>query len=171
MIDPSASLGTTSVKSVVKKNPWYVTGLHFECMQCGRCCSGPGEGYIWVTKPEIQIIADFLKISVEQLRRKFLKRVGLRTTIIEHPGTKDCILLHDIAGQKKCLIYPVRPSQCRTWPFWSDNLADPNDWNKAAQKCPGINHGRLYTCEEIEKIKRNKKWWQDAERRTDSSEK
>ncbi len=150
--------------------PWYIGGLHFECMQCGRCCSGPSEGYIWVTKQEIQIVADFLKISVGQVRQEYLKRVGLRTTIIEHPGTRDCILLnHGLHGsQKRCLIYPVRPSQCRAWPFWPENLADPNAWNKAAQKCPGINQGRLYTHDEIEKIKRNKKWWQDAERTTDS---
>jgi len=161
------------VKSVVKKTPWYIAGLHFECVQCGRCCSGPGEGYIWVTKPEIQIIADFLKIPVGRLRQEYLKRVGLRTTIIEHTGTKDCIFLnHGLHGsQKGCLIYPVRPSQCRTWPFWFENLTTPNAWNKAAQKCPGINHGRLYTHDEIEKIKRNKKWWQDAERTTDSSKK
>ena len=151
--------------------PWYVGGLHFECVQCGRCCSGPSEGYIWVTKPEIELIADFLKISVGQLRQKYLKRVGLRTTIIEHPGTRDCILLQDITGQKRCMIYPVRPSQCRAWPFWPENLTNPNAWNKAAQKCPGINQGRLYTYDEIEKIKRNKKWWQDAERTTESSKK
>ncbi len=157
------------MKSVIKnKTPWYIAGLHFECVQCGRCCSGPGEGYIWITKPEIQIIADFLKISVGQVRKEYLKRVGLRTTIIEQTGTKDCILLQDIAGQKRCIIYPVRPSQCRTWPFWSDNLTNPNAWNKAAQKCPGVNHGRVYTHDEIEKIKRNKKWWQDAEQTTDS---
>ncbi len=160
------------MKSLIKnKTPWYIAGLHFECVQCGRCCSGPGEGYIWVTKPEIQIIADFLKISVGRLRQEYLKRVGLRTTIIEHPGTRDCILLQDIAGQKRCIIYPVRPSQCRAWPFWPENLTNPNAWNKAAQKCPGINQGRLYTYDEIEKIKRNKKWWQDAERTTDSSKK
>jgi Fe-S-cluster containining protein len=105
------------------------------------------------------------------LRKEYLKRVGLRTTIIEHPGTKDCILLQDVADQKRCMIYPVRPSQCRAWPFWHDNLANPNAWNKAAQKCPGINHGRLYTCDEIEKIKRNKKWWQDAEQTNGSSKK
>ncbi len=150
--------------------------MHFECGRCGRCCSGPGEGYIWVTKPEIQIIADYLKISVEQLRQEYLKRVGLRITIIEHHTTRDCIFLnHGLRGlhgsQKKCIIYPVRPSQCRTWPFWHDNLTDPNAWNKAAQKCPGINQGRLYTCDEIEKIKRSKKWWQDVEKTNDYSKK
>jgi len=140
--------------------------LHFECVRCGACCAGPGEGYIWVTKPEIQLIADFLKETAEQIRRKYLNRVGLRTTIIEQPGTKDCIFLQKIKGQKSCVIYPVRPSQCRIWPFWPSNLASPNAWNKAAQKCPGINRGRFYSFEEIEKIKSEKKWWSNEEQPT-----
>ena len=147
----------------MKKTPWYIAGLHFECQECGGCCSGPGEGYIWVTKPEIQFIADFLKITVENFRKEYLKRVGLRTTIIEHSYTKDCIFLRKIDGQKKCVIYSVRPGQCRSWPFWSDNLSSPGAWNKTAQKCPGINRGRLYSYEEIQEIKRNKKWWQESE--------
>jgi Fe-S-cluster containining protein len=159
------------VKSVVEKNPWYVAGLHFECMECGNCCSGPGEGYIWVTKAEIEFIAEFLKISVEQVRQKYLKRIGLRTSIIEHATTKDCIFLQNISGQKKCVIYSVRPSQCRNWPFWSENLTSPNAWNEAARKCPGINRGRLYSYDEIQKIRKNQKWWQDAERTANSSEK
>ncbi|MBA7469289.1 hypothetical protein ES707_04556 [subsurface metagenome] len=145
------------------KSPWYAGGLHFECQRCGRCCSGPSEGYIWVTKPEIELIADFLKIPVGQVRHDYLKRVGFRTTIIEQPGTKDCISLREVEGRKRCMIYPVRPSQCRAWPFWSSNLTNPSAWNKAAQKCSGINHGRLYTYEEIEKIRKTKKWWASAE--------
>jgi len=35
----------------------------------------------------------------------------------------------------------------------------PNAWNRAAQKCPGINRGPLYTAEQIRVIK-NAKWWQ-----------
>ncbi|HIJ51720.1 MAG TPA: YkgJ family cysteine cluster protein [Planctomycetes bacterium] len=143
--------------------PWYVGGLHFECVQCGGCCAGPNEGYIWVAKAEIRIIADFLKMTPGELRSKFLKRVGLRSTIIEHPNTKDCIFLQGTGSQKTCTIYPVRPSQCRSWPFWPGNLAGPDSWNKVAQKCPGINRGKHYSYEEIEKIKSEKKWWQDTE--------
>ena len=145
------------------KTLWYVAGLHFECQQCGRCCSGPATGYIWVTKPEIELIADFLRIEPEQLRKKYLRRVGLRITIIEQKDTKDCIFLRKTGGQRQCMIYPVRPGQCRTWPFWPENLTDADAWNKAAQKCGGINCGRLYSPEEIEKIKKNKKWWQNVE--------
>jgi Fe-S-cluster containining protein len=169
LIDPSTTLGITSVESVVKKTSWYVAGLHFECQECGGCCSGPGEGYIWVTKPEIEIIADFLKTTVGQLRQKYLKRVGLRTTIIEHRTTKDCIFLQEGTGGRQCMIYSVRPSQCRSWPFWPENLKSANAWNRAAQKCPGIGCGRLYGSEEIERIKRDRRWWQKAQQTTDCS--
>lgn len=145
------------------RTPWYIDGLHFECKECGACCSGPGEGYIWVTKQEIEFIAEYLKITVEQLRQKYTRRVGLRTTIIEEPETRDCIFLIDRAGRKGCEIYPVRPSQCKNWPFWPENLKNPGTWNQAARKCPGINRGRFYSFEEIERIKKCRKWWQDNE--------
>jgi hypothetical protein len=145
-----------------KKTFWYVAGLHFECVQCGACCAGPSTGYIWVTRPEIQLIADFLKMPVEQVRQNYLKRVGFRTTIIEQPNTKDCVFLRETGGRKNCIVYPVRPKQCRSWPFWPGNLKSPDAWNKAAQKCAGINHGQLYCLEEIKRIKREEKWWQPA---------
>jgi len=146
------------------KTPWYYCGLHFECMQCGRCCSGPSEGYIWVTKTEAGLIADFLDITVEQLKDRYLRRVGLRKTIIEEPSSRNCIFLRNLGDKKSCLIYPVRPSQCRIWPFWVTNLINPDTWNTAALRCPGINRGRLYHLEEIRKIQRQKQRWQDAAR-------
>jgi len=145
---------------IKKKTPWYVGGLAFECMQCGRCCAGPSEGYIWVAKPEIKLIADFLKMTPAELRRKFLKRVGLRTTIIEDRTSRDCIFLKNEAGKRKCMIYSVRPNQCRIWPFWPSNLKNPNTWNETAQKCTGINRGKFYSYEEIQKIQKQK-WWQN----------
>ena len=141
------------------KTPWYIGGLHFDCQQCGGCCSGPDEGYIWITSPEIKLVADFLKVEPEQLQQRYLNRVGLRTTIIEQPVTKDCIFLQRINGQKRCAIYHVRPNQCRTWPFWPDNLANADCWNEATQKCGGINRGRFFSFDEIEKIKKSGKWW------------
>jgi len=138
-------------------------GLYFECAQCGRCCSGPGEGYIWVSRPEINFIADYLKIPTGELRSKYLKRVGMRLSIIEDRNTKDCIFLDRVDGEKKCRVYPVRPNQCRTWPFWSSNLISQNSWNEATRRCDGINRGKLYSFEQIEKIRTSKKWWENEE--------
>ena len=141
------------------KNKWFVGGLHFECQQCGRCCSGPEEGYIWVTKDEIALISDYLKITEKQFQSKYLKKQGLRTTIIEKPVTRDCIFLNSDPAKPGCAIYPVRPNQCRTWPFWDSNLKSPATWNQAASVCPGINRGKFYSFEEIEKRRKQKKWW------------
>jgi Fe-S-cluster containining protein len=148
---------------------WYAAGLHFECQVCGRCCSGPGAGYIWVARPEVELIARHLGLRPDEIRQKYLRRVGLRTTIIEDPLTRDCIFLRTVDGRKQCIVYPVRPGQCRSWPFWPENLLGPEEWNRAAIKCPGVNRGRRYSYEEIERIRKNKRWWENPKDAADSS--
>ena len=135
------------------KDKWYINGLHFECQQCGNCCSGPEEGVIWITRQEIEKLAEHLNMTPGELHKKYLRRIGLRISIKENPYTKDCIFLCPVNGSKGCSIYNFRPTQCRTWPFWKYNLDSPDDWNTAAQKCPGINKGRLYIFDEIEERK------------------
>ena len=143
------------------KNKWYESGLSFECSQCGECCSGPGEGVIWVCRREIELIAEYLGISEKELRSRYMRRIGVRTTIIEEPVSRDCIFLNKKNSSVQCEIYPVRPSQCRNWPFWSSNLRSPASWNEAARTCPGVNRGSRHTFEQIESKRRQKKWWQD----------
>jgi Fe-S-cluster containining protein len=135
-----------------RKPPWYAAGLAFECLQCGDCCAGPEEGYVWITDKEIAAVAAYLRMSEQEFRRRFVRRVGRRQSLIEKKPSHDCIFLvpnGDGAGQG-CEIYPVRPVQCRTWPFWTQNLGDPTDWAMAQVRCPGINRGSLFTREQIE---------------------
>jgi hypothetical protein len=143
------------------KTNWYAGGLHFGCRGCGDCCSGPGEGYIWITRDEIELLADYLKVTPGELRRNYLKRLGHRTSIIEDKATKDCIFLQKVDSEKKCTIYSVRPNQCRTWPFWASNLERPGSWNHAGQRCPGINQGKGYKLKDILRLKKQKRWWSD----------
>lgn len=133
------------------KPPWYAAGLAFECVQCGRCCQGPEEGYVWVTDEEIARIAKVLGLSETQMRRQYVVRVGHRQSLKEAQPSKDCIFLEssDRAGPR-CRIYSVRPVQCRTWPFWDGNVATPGDWARAGIRCKGINRGKLFPFEEIE---------------------
>jgi Fe-S-cluster containining protein len=70
---------------------------------------------------------------------------------------------------KRCVIYPVRPNQCRTWPFWGSNLTSLNAWNEAVKKCGGVNRGRYYSFEEIERIKKSR-WWLDERKGTATKE-
>ncbi|MCP4710385.1 MAG: YkgJ family cysteine cluster protein [Planctomycetes bacterium] len=132
------------------KKTWYQSGLAFNCRQCGNCCAGPDEGYVWISKEEIVKLADFLKLTPEKLKKKHLRRVGLRYSLIEKKTSKDCIFLTRNPNQSiNCDVYPVRPLQCRTWPFWNENLRSNSTWNHAAQKCPGIDNGLWYDLPKI----------------------
>jgi len=132
--------------------PWYAAGLAFECSQCGRCCAGPNEGYVWVEDAEIAAIAESLALPVEEVRRRYVRRVNGRLCLIERPDNHDCIFLSADAGDGKprgCQVYAVRPLQCRTWPFWAGNLDSPDDWARAATRCPGVNRGQKFTLQQI----------------------
>lgn len=132
------------------QTPWYVAGLAFECTQCGRCCAGPEEGYVWITDDEIVTIANTLHITPEQMRSRFCRQVHNRCTIVEQRPSNDCAFLRtDDQGRRGCSIYSVRPRQCRTWPFWASNLGGPHSWALAGDRCPGINRGRLFSVDEI----------------------
>jgi len=140
------------MKIFSSKRPWYADGLAFECTGCGSCCAGPAEGYVWATKAEIATIAEYLGIGEDEMHRKYVRKIGRRYSLVEEEKSKDCIFLVPNAkgGGKVCRIYPVRPMQCQTWPFWAFNLLSPGAWSQAAMRCPGINRGPSYSCDEIE---------------------
>jgi Fe-S-cluster containining protein len=126
--------------------------LTFRCEGCGTCCSGPEEGYVWISREEIEAAAAFLQMGVEDFKEAYVRRVGIRYSLIEKEHNKDCIFLEAQGKQKQCQIYPVRPLQCRTWPFWRENLRSRSRWERAGEQCPGINQGYWYEAGRIETI-------------------
>ncbi|MEQ1826910.1 MAG: YkgJ family cysteine cluster protein [Pirellula sp.] len=127
---------------------WYANGLSFECTQCGNCCSGPGQGYVWVDEEEVHAIATFMGMAdrIDEFERRFTRRIGTRVSLVEY-SDGDCIFLDPT--RRTCTVYDTRPTQCRTWPFWKCNLDSPKSWARAAKNCPGCNHGRLYSLTDI----------------------
>jgi uncharacterized protein len=111
---------------------WYKKGLSFACQSCGKCCTG-SPGYVWVSLKEASSIADFLKISLEKFGSFYLRNVDGRLSLKEKVPSYDCFFLEN----KKCSIYPVRPVQCRTYPFWPSLLAAKNNYQAGTQNCPG----------------------------------
>jgi Fe-S-cluster containining protein len=115
--------------------PWYEKGLKFKCTECGQCCTG-APGYIWMVEEEMEKISAYLDISVQEFIQRYTRRVKERLSLLEKPKTFDCIFLKD----RKCQIYPVRPKQCRTFPWWPQLLKSEQEWLEASQFCEGINH-------------------------------
>lgn len=127
--------------------PWYRDGLRFQCIPgCGRCCTGE-PGYVWVTQEELEALAAAGQIDVALFEQSFVRTIGDRKSLTEHVNG-DCVFFCREEGL--CLIYPLRPRQCRTYPFWESNLASPEAWQRVAQRCPGCGQGPLVSAEEIE---------------------
>ena len=131
-----------------KATPWYADGLCFSCTQCGNCCSG-APGYVWVSPEEIEHIAVFLGRDVTEFTRRHVRRVGFNLSLREKRGG-DCEFLERLDGKTRCRIHPVRPVQCRTWPFWKSNLRTPEAWTQTALGCPGIGQGQHHPLPVVE---------------------
>lgn len=128
------------------KTPWYKDGLRFKCTGCGACCTGE-PGYVWISAEEMIRLADFLGISLEKLHHDYAYQEQGRWSLRELPGG-DCIFFdRDTNG---CRIYDFRPTQCRTWPFWSSNLRRESDWEVTCEECPGAGNGPVVSLKKIE---------------------
>ena len=57
-----------------------------------------------------------------------------------------------LGSENECTIYPVRPQQCRNWPFWDSNLETPEAWQEVQVECPGAGHGQIYSVEAIQEM-------------------
>lgn len=127
---------------------WQESGLHFECVGCGGCCGG-APGVVRTTHTEREKIAEYLNISVADLKKTYMMYKYGTLTFAEMDNY-NCVFLDE--QTKKCRIYPVRPRQCRTFPFWPDLMKDKDMWDLYAASCRGMNCGRFYAPEILEKL-------------------
>jgi len=127
-------------------------GLRFACTGCGGCCVDPN-GFVFCTSEEALSISQFLNISQESFLRNYLEPDSGDQWQLRSKPDGACIFLD---GQG-CRIYPVRPLQCRTYPFWPENIKSHYRWNMITRQCPGINQGRTYSAEEIRQLARQMK--------------
>jgi len=106
------------------------------CAACGGACCTGESGYIWVKYHEIEQIAEFLGLSIDNFAKIHLRKVKHRYSLMEKLiGEDDYACEFFDVKTRRCDIYPVRPRQCRTFPFWEQFK---NDENGVRQECPGI---------------------------------
>ncbi len=119
------------------------TTFDFKCKKCGKCCFV--DGYVALSSLEEKNLAAYIGISLARFRRDFTEKIpGVRQRVL-FLYEDGCAFLFN----KKCMIYPVRPSQCREFPYWKEITAGGRGLKKAASYCKGL------------KIRKKpaEKWW------------
>lgn len=122
-------------------------GIQFECQsECSACCTLEG-GYVYLNDEESASIASYLQVDKQDFLSSLTHEIDGKTALLDGENGA-CVFLED----GRCLIYPVRPLQCRTFPFWPENLKDAASWQATKALCPGLGKGRQYPLQEILKI-------------------
>ena len=133
----------------MEQRPYFFDrGLRFECQRCGACCVGE-PGTIFVSPFESEVIAAHLEMTPAAFTDTYL-----------YPYKTGYSIKEDAVGRCRffadgCSIYPVRPHQCRTFPFWFSNLRSERRWRRIGRQCPGIGQGRRFTRGQILSIARS----------------
>lgn len=136
------------------RREWYADGLRFSCTQCGNCCTGP-PGCVWFTAEEGAQMAAHLGLDEKTFYRTFARKIDGNWSLNERqtPHGYDCVFLdrETVPGKAVCRLYESRPTQCRTWPFWPENLTTRRAWatTKLATPCPGMDRGKLVRIDQI----------------------
>jgi Fe-S-cluster containining protein len=144
-------------------------GVRFQCHACGHCCSGESEGLVFIYDEEIRAISTHLKMSETDFLYTYCDVVEaaykgeyVPTIVIKmNPNTNNCIFQQ---ANDSCIIYPVRPFQCRSFPFWTLNVENAITWEKLKEICPGFSRskgGHLYTLDEIQALLDKEKLLED----------
>ena len=130
---------------------FYQKGLHFSCQRCSFCC-GHSPGFVYLSHRDLTALCAFFNMSIKDFVEKKCRWAdyyyGSKVLALTEKKNYDCGL-----WDNGCTAYEARPVQCSTYPFWSWMLEDKQTWDDCAKDCPGMNKGKLWTFEEIEKSK------------------
>lgn len=122
-------LPASSVEQIVGEKQF-----RFRCTGCGNCCKGPGSVYF--TKADLKAIYRHLKLRTAEERNALHERLIQREEngYAVHRTGGACYFLDE---HNRCRIYPVRPLQCSTYPFWPSTFASRGDFEDVITECPG----------------------------------
>jgi len=126
----------------------YTKGLRFECQGSSNCCVSRGSyGFVYLSKKDIKILSNYININNNDFLKIYCDITDGFTHLKENKDNPDCQFLIN----KKCSIYKARPTQCKTWPFWSINM-NAKTWNNNISKfCPGVGKGKIVSKKQIDK--------------------
>ncbi len=111
--------------------------MRFTCQPgCTKCCQV--QGFVYLTERDLRRAASYLGMSPRAFEAKYVIRFPT-VLRLRKPLNAQCHFL----TQSGCSIHPVKPTQCRLYPFWPELVENRRAWKEEAKSCPGIGKGEL----------------------------
>lgn len=111
----------------------------FACQKgCTKCCTR--RGAVYLTESDLQRASEYLNMPPAEFEARYVIRYR-HLLRLRRPANRDnnCIFLN----ADGCSIHEVKPTQCRTYPFWPSLVESRDNWKLEAEFCPGIGKGDL----------------------------
>ena len=128
----------------------FKDGIKFECQSSGNCCvSRNSYGYVYLSINDLKRFSKYFNLSIKDFKSQFCQTTDGFVHLTEKNSLNGkCIFLKN----NRCSVYESRPSQCRTWPFWNENM-NAKVWNENISiNCPGIGKGKKVRSDIIKKF-------------------
>ncbi len=123
-----------------------VEPFRFVCVPaCTSCCRE--KGFVYLSEENLRRAAAFLRLTPAAFERKYVYRTK-HLLRFRKPRGAQCHFLRE----QGCAIHPVKPAQCRAFPFWPELVADRAGWSATAAYCPGIGCGPPVPIETVHRI-------------------
>ncbi|NQZ00320.1 MAG: YkgJ family cysteine cluster protein [Bdellovibrionales bacterium] len=121
--------------------------FRFECQGSGKCCVSRGEyGHVYLTLQDRKDMAKAMGIPTASFTKTHCTNDDGVYRLKDNADGPECRFLN---SKKQCDVYEGRPTQCRTWPFWPENM-NAKTWTKEiATFCPGVGKGRVVPKESV----------------------
>jgi len=142
---------------------WYDKSISFACTSCGKCCTSKNKVKVFLNDSEINQISNYLQISTDHFisyytdliydnkkkdnhSEEVLRYITLKSKGYDgkqhqqQPQQQNrCIFLSSSSENiNKCSIYEVRPTQCRTYPYWPQHMIGRAEWLSESLNCEGM---------------------------------
>lgn len=111
--------------------------MRFSCQPgCTKCCEV--RGFVYLTEDDLSRAANYLGVSRDAFEAKYVIRYPTVLRLRKPPDSQ-CHFL----TEQGCSIHPVKPVQCRVYPYWPELVESRAAWIEEGRRCPGIGKGEL----------------------------
>jgi Fe-S-cluster containining protein len=93
---------------------------------------------VYITEADLRNIAEFVGLSAQDFEKRYIIRYR-HVLRLRKPRKSQCHFLTATG----CIVHPVKPVQCRTYPFWPELVETVAAWKAEGTRCPGIHKGQL----------------------------